>query len=64
MEARLKVALSENEKLKNENGTLKRQLEGLMNEVGPAILYRILCNFSSRHHHSGFEMKHQDVIEV
>ncbi|XP_030627071.1 cyclic AMP-dependent transcription factor ATF-6 alpha [Chanos chanos] len=32
LEARLKVALSENEKLKNENGTLKRQLEGLMNE--------------------------------
>ncbi|XP_052391098.1 cyclic AMP-dependent transcription factor ATF-6 alpha [Carassius gibelio] len=32
LEARLKVALSENEKLKNENGTLKRQMEGLMNE--------------------------------
>ncbi|TSW21791.1 Cyclic AMP-dependent transcription factor ATF-6 alpha [Bagarius yarrelli] len=32
LEARLKVALSENEKLKNENGTLKRQLEGLINE--------------------------------
>ncbi|KAM9444080.1 cyclic AMP-dependent transcription factor ATF-6 alpha [Clarias gariepinus] len=32
LEAHLKVALSENEKLKNENGTLKRQLEGLMNE--------------------------------
>ncbi|MCI4389218.1 hypothetical protein PGIGA_G00095290 [Pangasianodon gigas] len=32
LEARLKVALSENEKLKNENGTLKKQLEGLMNE--------------------------------
>uniref|UniRef100_A0A3B1IGH4 BZIP domain-containing protein n=1 Tax=Astyanax mexicanus TaxID=7994 RepID=A0A3B1IGH4_ASTMX len=27
LESRLKVALSENEKLKNENGTLKRQLE-------------------------------------
>uniref|UniRef100_A0A8B9JMV1 Activating transcription factor 6 n=1 Tax=Astyanax mexicanus TaxID=7994 RepID=A0A8B9JMV1_ASTMX len=32
LESRLKVALSENEKLKNENGTLKRQLEGLMSE--------------------------------
>ncbi|KAF5890765.1 cyclic AMP-dependent transcription factor ATF-6 alpha, partial [Clarias magur] len=32
LEARLNVALCENEKLKNENGTLKRQLEGLMNE--------------------------------
>ncbi|XP_058234720.1 cyclic AMP-dependent transcription factor ATF-6 alpha isoform X2 [Hemibagrus wyckioides] len=32
LEARLKVALCENEKLKNENGTLKRQLEGLMSE--------------------------------
>ncbi|XP_043075235.1 cyclic AMP-dependent transcription factor ATF-6 alpha isoform X2 [Puntigrus tetrazona] len=32
LEARLKVALSENEKLKNENGTLKRQVEGLMSE--------------------------------
>lgn len=37
LEARLKVALSENEKLKNENGTLKRQLEGLMNEVCSAV---------------------------
>ncbi|KAK3516450.1 hypothetical protein QTP70_014358 [Hemibagrus guttatus] len=32
LEARLKVALCENEKLKNENGTLKRQLEGLLSE--------------------------------
>ncbi|XP_058611790.1 cyclic AMP-dependent transcription factor ATF-6 alpha isoform X2 [Onychostoma macrolepis] len=32
LEARLKVALSENEKLKNENGTLKRQVEGLITE--------------------------------
>ncbi|XP_056620299.1 cyclic AMP-dependent transcription factor ATF-6 alpha [Triplophysa dalaica] len=32
LEARLNMALSENEKLKNENGTLKRQLEGLMSE--------------------------------
>ncbi|KAL7887918.1 hypothetical protein AOLI_G00028920 [Acnodon oligacanthus] len=32
LEARLKVALSENEKLKNENGVLKRQLDGLMSE--------------------------------
>ncbi|XP_051954713.1 cyclic AMP-dependent transcription factor ATF-6 alpha-like [Xyrauchen texanus] len=32
LEARLKVALSENEKLKNENGTLKRQVDGLMSE--------------------------------
>ncbi|XP_072536829.1 cyclic AMP-dependent transcription factor ATF-6 alpha isoform X2 [Salminus brasiliensis] len=32
LEARLKVALSENEMLKNENGTLKRRLEGLMSE--------------------------------
>lgn len=34
LETRLKLALSENEKLKNENGTLKRQLEGLISEVG------------------------------
>ncbi|XP_066548108.1 cyclic AMP-dependent transcription factor ATF-6 alpha [Amia ocellicauda] len=32
LEARLKVALSENEKLKNENGSLKKQLEGLVSE--------------------------------
>ncbi|TRY98886.1 hypothetical protein DNTS_026547 [Danionella cerebrum] len=32
LEARLKMALSENEQLKNENGTLKRQVEGLMSE--------------------------------
>uniref|UniRef100_A0A3B4DKM9 BZIP domain-containing protein n=1 Tax=Pygocentrus nattereri TaxID=42514 RepID=A0A3B4DKM9_PYGNA len=32
LEARLKVALSENEKLKSENGVLKRQLDGLMSE--------------------------------
>lgn len=33
LEARLKVALSENEELKSENGTLKKQLEGLLSEV-------------------------------
>lgn len=33
LEARLKVALSENEKLKCENGSLKKQLEGLVTEV-------------------------------
>lgn len=33
LEARLKMALSENVTLKNENGNLKRQLEGLLNEV-------------------------------
>ncbi|KAJ8376120.1 hypothetical protein SKAU_G00067000 [Synaphobranchus kaupii] len=32
LEARLKVALSENEKLKSENGSLKKQLEGLVTE--------------------------------
>ncbi|KAM7410048.1 hypothetical protein PAMA_001485 [Pampus argenteus] len=32
LEARLKVALSENEVLKSENGNLKRQLEGLLSE--------------------------------
>ncbi|XP_062858096.1 cyclic AMP-dependent transcription factor ATF-6 alpha isoform X2 [Trichomycterus rosablanca] len=32
LEARLKVALSENEQLKNENGSLKKQLEGMKNE--------------------------------
>lgn len=36
LEARLKLALSENEALKCENGNLKRQLEGLLCEVrGP-----------------------------
>lgn len=33
LEARLKVALSENEVLKNENGNLKKQLEGLLSKV-------------------------------
>lgn len=33
LETRLKMALSENEVLKSENGNLKRQLEGLLNEV-------------------------------
>nr|ALS35222.1 activating transcription factor 6 alpha [Acanthogobius hasta] len=32
LEARLKMALSENEVLKSENGNLKRQLEGLLSE--------------------------------
>lgn len=32
LEARLKLALSENEALKSENGNLKRQLEGLLSE--------------------------------
>uniref|UniRef100_A0A667Y078 Activating transcription factor 6 n=1 Tax=Myripristis murdjan TaxID=586833 RepID=A0A667Y078_9TELE len=32
LEARLKLALSENEVLKHENGSLKRQLEGLLSE--------------------------------
>ncbi|KAG2461451.1 ATF6A factor, partial [Polypterus senegalus] len=32
LEARLKLALSENEKLMNENGLLKKQLEGLLSE--------------------------------
>uniref|UniRef100_A0A672P2Q8 Cyclic AMP-dependent transcription factor ATF-6 alpha-like n=1 Tax=Sinocyclocheilus grahami TaxID=75366 RepID=A0A672P2Q8_SINGR len=32
LEVHLKEALSENKKLKNENGTLKRQVEGLMSE--------------------------------
>ncbi|KAG9351109.1 hypothetical protein JZ751_024999 [Albula glossodonta] len=32
LEARLKLALSENEKLKSENGSLKKQLEGLVTE--------------------------------
>lgn len=45
LEARLKVALSENEKLKNENGTLKRQLEGLMNEVCSMFCY--ICSVRS-----------------
>lgn len=33
LEARLKLALSENESLKCENGNLKKQLEGLLSEV-------------------------------
>ncbi|KAK1164035.1 cyclic AMP-dependent transcription factor ATF-6 alpha-like [Acipenser oxyrinchus oxyrinchus] len=32
LEARLKVALSENERLKNENGSLKKRLDGLSSE--------------------------------
>lgn len=42
LEARLKVALSENEKLKNENGTLKRQVEGLISEVGVHTIYTVI----------------------
>jgi len=45
LEARLKVALSENEKLKNENGTLKRQVEGLMSEVGVHAFYTSIPTF-------------------
>lgn len=37
LEARLKVALSENEVLKSENGNLKKQLEGLLSEVGVQV---------------------------
>lgn len=33
LEARLKVALSENEKLRKENGSLKRQLDQVVSEV-------------------------------
>lgn len=41
LEARLKLALSENEVLKCENGNLKRQLEGLLCEVrGPQLRLR------------------------
>ncbi|XP_056235504.1 cyclic AMP-dependent transcription factor ATF-6 alpha isoform X1 [Seriola aureovittata] len=37
LEARLKVALSENEALKCENGNLKRQLEGLLSEQNTVL---------------------------
>ncbi|XP_028259090.1 cyclic AMP-dependent transcription factor ATF-6 alpha [Parambassis ranga] len=47
LEARLKVALSENEVLKCENGNLKRQLEGLLSEntvlKGTAPKRRAVC---------------------
>ncbi|KAJ8387153.1 hypothetical protein AAFF_G00159650 [Aldrovandia affinis] len=47
LEARLKVALSENEKLMSENGSLKKQLEGLMTEnnvlKGTAPRRRTVC---------------------
>lgn len=43
LEARLKLALTENEVLKSENGNLKRQLEGLLSEVRPEPL--MLCHF-------------------
>lgn len=33
LEARLKAALSENEKLRKENGSLKRQLDQVVSEV-------------------------------
>ena len=33
LEARLKAALSENEQLKKENGSLKRQLDEMVSEV-------------------------------
>lgn len=33
LEARLKAALSENEKLRRENGSLKRQLDQVVSEV-------------------------------
>lgn len=34
LEARLRAALSENEKLKKENGSLQRQLDEVLSEVG------------------------------
>lgn len=40
LEARLKMALSENEALKCENGNLKKQLEGLLSEVRDTFLLR------------------------
>uniref|UniRef100_A0A4W5KRZ2 Activating transcription factor 6 n=1 Tax=Hucho hucho TaxID=62062 RepID=A0A4W5KRZ2_9TELE len=40
LEARLKMALSENQVLKNENGSLKRQLEGLLSEVRVSLRAR------------------------
>lgn len=47
LEARLKLALSENQELRNENGTLKRQLEGLLSEnnvlKAPAAKKRAVC---------------------
>ncbi|XP_023660274.2 cyclic AMP-dependent transcription factor ATF-6 alpha [Paramormyrops kingsleyae] len=49
LEARLQVALFENEKLKTENGTLRKQLEGLLNENttlrSSAPKHRNLCLF-------------------
>lgn len=36
LEARLKAALSENERLREENGSLKRQLDEVVSEVSAA----------------------------
>lgn len=41
LEARLKMALSENEALKSENGNLKRQLEGMLTEVRGDYSYTV-----------------------
>lgn len=38
LEARLKMALSENAVLKSENGSLKRQLEGMRSEVSVKVM--------------------------
>ncbi|XP_067086518.1 cyclic AMP-dependent transcription factor ATF-6 alpha [Osmerus mordax] len=47
LEARLQLALTENQALKSENGTLKRQLEGLLTEntvlKAPASKKRAVC---------------------
>lgn len=68
LETRLKMALSENEVLKCENGNLKRQLEGLLNEVrrhkfpalgGPPIAFRdqsfvYIRKFVNNNQHNSF----------
>lgn len=43
LEVRLKTALLENERLKRENGTLKRQLDELATEVGGDVYGTNIC---------------------
>lgn len=57
LEARLKLALCENEALKSENGSLKKQLEGLLSEVREDRIFpgdEFACAQSKSHRECAF----------
>uniref|UniRef100_A0A8D0WGH4 BZIP domain-containing protein n=1 Tax=Sus scrofa TaxID=9823 RepID=A0A8D0WGH4_PIG len=58
LEARLKAALSENEKLKKENGSLKRQLDEVVSEVSARA--GIMGSFFISYHFKFFSVLEQD----